>query len=272
MKSLSADKVWLGQLANILSNGSPRAARNHSTLDLVGSHLIVNMMTPVLTVPERKLSYRFMAAEAAWILSGSDKVSDIALWNKNISQFSDDGVKFFGAYGPKIQDQRQYVVRKLQEDPDTRQAGLTIWRENPPSTKDVPCTIAMFFSRRGDFLDSSVFMRSSDVWLGLPYDIFNFSMVTADICNLLNVANLASPQPGHAVLPGQLHLTMASSHLYERDFAAATSCLTSTADNQSLVPDDYWKGVLTNPVKLLSVLRETSPGDKFRWWDHGTTF
>ena len=274
MKHLNADRVWLSQLADIFANGSPRAARKLHTLDLVGSHIVVDMMTPVVTVAERKLSYRFMAAEASWILSGSDKVSGIAPWNKNISQFSDDGVTFFGAYGPKIQDQKQYVIRKLREDPDTRQAGLTIWRENPPQTKDVPCTIAMFFSRRGTFLDSNVFMRSSDAWLGLPYDIFNFSMVTVDICNSLNAANRMSPQApaASAILPGRLHLTMASSHLYERDFAAATACLRSTADNQNPVPDEYWRGGMVTTATRLAVLRETSPMDKFRWWDHAAPF
>src|SRR3546814_5271713 len=67
--------------------------------------------------------------------------SEIAPWNRHISQFSDDGVVFAGAYGPRINLQLDYVLNKLREDPDTRQAGLTIWRPNPQPSKDIPCKI-----------------------------------------------------------------------------------------------------------------------------------
>lgn len=252
-------RTWLDTLQDILANGHEVAPRGKLTKEIPQRTLVVDTRRPVLTVPERSLSYRFMAAEAYWILSGDDQVATIAPYNSRIKDFSDDGITFFGAYGPKIRDQLPYVVAKLLEDRDSRQAGLTIWRESPPPTKDVPCTVAIFFGIRNDCLNCHVFMRSSDVWLGVPYDVFTFSMLTHLVCGLLN-ESLASVQPG------QLYLTAASSHLYESNWADAKLCLSSLVKEQPLTPTAYWTG-LPGLVEGLKALRETKAGDPLRWWE-----
>jgi thymidylate synthase len=203
-----------------------------------------------------------MAAEAYWILSGDDSVAGIAPYNSRISEFSDDGERFFGAYGPKILGQLEYVVAKLKADHDTRQAGLTIWRENPPTTKDVPCTVAAFFSLRGMTLNAHVFMRSSDVWLGVPYDVFNFSMLAHLICGHLNDERAADD----VYSPGKLYLTAASSHLYETNWDDAKLCLSSQVLDQAETPKVLWndhKGLMA----WLKELRDTKPGHELRWWE-----
>lgn len=259
MLDLSAD--WVRTLREILDFGVPVSPRGQPTLELPQRTSVVNMRRPVLTVPDRRLNYRFMAAEAYWILTGDDRVDGIAPWNPNIAQFSDDGRVFFGAYGPKVVGQLGYVVKKLIADRDTRQAGLTIWRENPPETKDVPCTVAMFFSVRESVLNVHVFMRSNDVWLGFPYDVFNFSMIGHYVCAMLN-------DGGTRVVPGALFLTAASSHLYEAHFDAAKSILASHT-KRPMQPATPTK-LFNDPAELmrtLKMLRDTKPGDRLRWWE-----
>lgn len=220
-RPLDANKVWLSTLSQLIDYGHRVSPRRMETLEVLHNRIIMNMSMPVVTNQKRKLSYRFMAAEALWILTGEDRVSTIEKYNPAITQFSDDGEKFFGAYGPKIVSQVDYVVNKLVEDRDTRQAVLTIWRENPPVSKDIPCTVAMCFGIRDQWLHCHVFMRSSDAWLGLPYDVFNFSMVAAWIacCYNRRVPEMDS------VRLGNLYLTMASSHLYMRNLELARECL-----------------------------------------------
>ena len=157
MKDFS--RTWLDALNDILVNGDLVAPRGKLTKEIPQRTIVVNMRKPVLRVPDRSLSYKFMVAEAFWILSGDDRVETIAPYNSRIAEFSDDGERFFGAYGPKIVAQLPYIVEKLLADEDSRQAGLTIWRECPPNTKDVPCTVAIFFSIRGGKLNVHVFMR-----------------------------------------------------------------------------------------------------------------
>jgi thymidylate synthase len=252
--------------------GTEVSPRGKKTKELLHHTVEVDMRMPVLRVAERKLNYQFMAAEAFWILSGSDRLAEIAPWNKRIADYSDDGERMFGAYGPKVIGQVDYVVAKLLEDPDTRQAGLTIWRENPPKTKDVPCTVAMFFSLRTRTYDKAqqlhahVFMRSNDVWLGTPYDVFTFSMVAHLVCGRLNKARTALKTGEEPLSPGKLHLTAASSHLYEENWAAADFILRAEAGDQRLTPLPLY----TDPVALratLRDLRDTKPGDVLRWWE-----
>lgn len=256
------NKTWHDTLKTILDSGSLVSPRGKQTMEIPQHTVAVRMRTPVLTCQARALSYKFMAAEAYWILSGDSTVNGIAPWNKHIAQFSDDGDEFFGAYGPRIAQQLGYVVRKLISDRDTRQACLTIWRENPPATKDVPCTVALTASIRGGELNVHVFMRSSDVWLGLPYDVFNFSMLGHFICSRLNAA-------GMEVSPGTLYLTAASSHLYEPQWKTAQAIVDEPVSDQEqmLTPQKLFQDE-EYLMTTLRVLRETSPGDQLRWWEH----
>lgn len=269
----SATRAWSGTLEQLLTHGQAVAPRGQGTLELPQHTIAVDMLRPVVVAPTRKVSEKFLGAEAHWMLSGDNRVETIAPYNKNIAQFSDDGVTFFGAYGPKIADQIEYVVRKLFEDQDTRQAGLTLWRENPPATKDVPCTIAMFFSLRDGKLNSHVFMRSSDVWLGVPYDVFNFTMVAMLVMCRLNTFFAAQPAPyqgeerswPQVVMPGTLFLTAASRHLYDRNRADAKAVLAydSWDAPTGLVPRELW----LSERKLMQTLDAIRSGDRnARWW------
>lgn len=260
MKDFS--QTWLEAIHDVLANGELVAPRGKLTKELPQRTMVVDMRRPVLLVPERSLSYRFMAAEAYWILSADDTVAGIAPYNSRIAEFSDDGERFFGAYGPKIMAQLDYVVDKLKADPDTRQAGLTIWRENPPPTKDVPCTVAVFFSLRGMALNAHVFMRSSDIWLGVPYDVFNFSMLSHLVCGLLNNERASD----NVYAPGKLYLTAASSHLYELNWADAKLCLNTSVPDQPPTPKLLWNDYRAL-LHTLKELRDTKPGHELRWWE-----
>ena len=257
MQLISFNQVWRQALNDVLTRGQRVYPRGLETRELQHYAVEIDMRAPVLTLPERQLSYIFMAAEAYWILSGDNRVETIAAYNKNIAKFSDDGLTFFGAYGPRIASQLDYVVAKLIADPDTRQAGLTIWRESPPATKDTPCTVAIWCQLRGGRLQLHVFMRSSDLWLGLPYDVFNFSMLGCLLSARLKV------------LPGQLYLTAASSHLYSSNFKAALDCVDADhpeLNQPCLVPSEMYMDEMVL-MSTLDKLRTSHRGDELRWWE-----
>jgi thymidylate synthase len=261
---MNFDNYWRRQLGNVLLDGLEVSPRGKLTRELLHQSLAIDMRRPVLRNSFRKLDYRFMAAEAFWILSGDDTVAVIAPFNTKISEFSDDGKTFFGAYGPKIMAQLNYVVAKLNEDDLSRQAVLTVWRECPPPTKDVPCTVAISFTLREGKLNCHVFMRSSDLWLGLPYDVFNFSMLGHLVCARLNC--VAPTENFIPVEPGILHLTAVSSHIYEINWSAAAMCINQRLPAQRATPDMLYIGPATL-MATLDELRYTKPGDPRRWWE-----
>lgn len=201
----------LFELARAEPNAAPRGQR---TAEVLGASLkLTDARRCLLEWPERKLNYHFLVAEWWWIATGRRDVASIAPYCSEIAKFSDDGENFFGAYGPPWTSQAQYVVDKLRQDPDSRQALLTIWRQNPPETRDVPCTVAMQYLNRDGALHAIVTMRSSDCWLGLPYDVFNFSRLLAMVAGELRLQ------------VGSLQLNAGSFHLYERNRAAALALL-----------------------------------------------
>lgn len=222
--ALEATDAWIGLLGRVTQKGIMSSPRGMAIKELLGSQVQVNMQRPVVLVKERKLSYKFMAGEAWWILSGKNDVPSISRYCKRIADFSDDGEIFFGAYGPKISEQRNYVIRKLEEDPDSRQAVISIWRENPPETRDVPCTISVQWLIRDGFLHCIDTMRSNDVWLGFPYDVFNFSMLSWMILDELKWRN---GDRFKDLQLGTLFLNAGSHHIYARDLVKAEELLGS---------------------------------------------
>ena len=56
-------RTWLEAINDILTNGDPVAPRGKMTREIPQRTIVVNMRKPVLRVPDRSLSYKFMAAE-----------------------------------------------------------------------------------------------------------------------------------------------------------------------------------------------------------------
>lgn len=239
---------WIGLLDVILNHGQVTSPRGKKTKELLGFKSMIDMNQPVVSIKERALGYKFMAAEAAWIMSGDNRVNTIAPFSKAISNFSDDGILFFGAYGPRVRDQLGHVLQALSSDQDSRQAVITIWRPNPRASKDIPCTISCQFVIRGDKLHCFMNMRSSDAWLGVPYDWFNFSMLSAGVCLLLR-------EKGIKVGLGALHFYAASQHLYEDTWDKAGKCLTGEIlGDYAPIDLEYFSGYdhLVNHLWLLA--------------------
>jgi thymidylate synthase len=211
-------KQWLEQLRN-LTDGRPVAPRGLATYEQLDANIVLgDARFNIIDVPERKLNFRFMVAEWLWMSFGHSDVATIARYNPRIAAFSDDGLTFTGAYGPHIGAQRPRVLDKLRKDPATRQAVIEIPRPYNAvgPTKDEPCTLSFQFLARAHELHCIATMRSSDAWLGLPYDVFNFTQLQAEVAGELGLAC------------GWFSLRMGSSHLYESNAHDAMRCLIPT--------------------------------------------
>src|ERR1700741_864816 len=104
-KANTANQVWYQMIHDIVNGGMFSSPRDKPCKELLGHRVIVSLQYPVIVEPLRKMGYRFMAASAAWMLTGDNRVETIRPYSSTIADFSDDGKTFFGAYGPKIRDQ-----------------------------------------------------------------------------------------------------------------------------------------------------------------------
>lgn len=158
--------------------------------------------------PDRKFSLPFACAEATLLFDPSNYVETIAFFNQRMRRFSDDGVHLYGDYGKRIAHYLPDLVRKLREDPSTRQAIIPILRIDDirAETKDFPCTSLLHFLIRDQKLHLFVSMRSNDLYWGTGYDVFVFTVLQEILANELDIEL------------GSYYHTVHSLHVYERHF------------------------------------------------------
>lgn len=243
---MQVNQDYLDLVAEIIDFGHDVICRGYRTREIMNQSTVINMNQPLITLTGRKLGYKFACAEAGWILEGDNRVLSIEPYSKIIKNFSDDGCFFFGAYGPKIIDQLEYIGRTFKADLMSRQAVINIWREKPPVSKDIPCTLNVQFLIRPDKehncfrLFTTVNMRSSDIWLGIPYDWFTFSMVSAYVAlylrKILDMKNLYL---------GTLTNVSGSRHLYEDAFGYTAEHLVELINAKEMILDFTY-----NPLNL----------------------
>lgn len=226
------NQVWKQKVKEVFDLGQVAKPRDLYVTEVLNGTYTVPMPA-YLSLKDRKVNKAFMFAEAAWIISGSNRLSDITPYMARYSQFSDDGLFLKGAYGPKVVDQLPYVVDSLLKDRDTRQAVLTTWRERPGPSKDVPCTLSMQFLIRNNKLNLIVNMRSHDIVLGFTYDVFTFSMVAEAVRLLLGQKNGPYCELGH------LYVNAGSLHLYEDYYDRARQWLDAKEEDLSIQRDVF---------------------------------
>lgn len=154
------------------------------------------------------------AAETAWQFLGTtcpDFILEHApkLWEK----FVEDG-ELKAAYGYRWRenfgrDQIELALEALAADPTNRQIYISSWDPatdglgQPNQPKNIPCPVGFTVNVVDNQVHMSVFIRSSDIFVGLPYDVMSYALTLDAIASSLNKA------------PGSLHITMAHAHLYQ---------------------------------------------------------
>lgn len=139
----------------------------------------------IVRSPLRKMSMRYAVGELLWYASGQPTLKGIENFTKAWRRMSDDGETVNSNYGEKIQNyygfnQLEYVEKCLEKDELSRQAVIHIkpakdYIKSP--TKDMPCTLTLQFFVRDGKLHLTVNMRSNDIWMGFPYDCFQFCLL-----------------------------------------------------------------------------------------------
>lgn len=174
-------------------------------IDEVFSATVSNPRDRWLSVPGRNSSALAAIGETFWVLAGRNDVEFMQrLLPKNAGKFSDDGVTWRAAYGPRIyaHGQLDSVIDRLRKNPNTRQAYLTLYDpaldsdqglekfhpEGKAVTKDMVCNFALAFNIKDNKLNMTVFNRSQDVLWGMStINFIEFSIVQEIVANILHV-------------------------------------------------------------------------------------
>lgn len=223
-------EMWEAALESVMA-GSTCAAHGDPTLERVGwAGRLLNPDRATLLSPTRRFDPAYASAELLWYLSGEKSVARMLPYAPQYGKFAGpDGDADGYAYGWRFEnnpgfematrtadgwgfaDQFDALVELLVKHPDTRQGVVTVYDSgdlvnaiNGESWR-VPCTICLNFNLRHGRLHLGAYMRSNDVWLGLPYDVWCFTAIQRV------VAARVGADLGH-----YCH-HVGSLHVYERD-------------------------------------------------------
>jgi len=144
-----------------------------------------NPMDNHIVNKEREWNLKYAQSEWMWYMSGDpsvEKLGDIygkipKIWKR----MADEKGLVNSNYGYQMyrNDQLYYVAAKLAENPNTRQAAISIYdcKEHGLYKTDTPCTYAIQFTVLNNRLNMSVYMRSNDLWYGFCNDQYQFSCI-----------------------------------------------------------------------------------------------
>lgn len=174
-----ADTLFENVIAAMQDVDDPNVAKEIVNANLVLLDPTRNTMCQCL----RKMPIRYAIGELLWYDSRNNTAKAIEPFSTFWKRIQNEDGTVNSNYGHCIHDkfdfdQWNFVKDLLKKDPTSRQAIMHIKEPrnllvNP--TKDVNCTIALQFLIRNGALHMITTMRSNDVWLGLPYDVFNFT-------------------------------------------------------------------------------------------------
>lgn len=251
-------KEYLDGLRHIVNNGwmKPTRAkidgRNISALSVFGYQMRFDLTAgfPILTT--KHVSFKNVATELMWLVSGSTNIkflqdNNCKIWDAWADERGEVGTTYgfqwrnFGGTGT---DQLRNVIGGILEAKEDTTASIsrrlivTAW--NPAQMEGVklpPCHILFQFNvRKGIFLDCMMTQRSADVFLGVPYNIASYALLT----NIIAKAT--------QLLPGDLVIGFGDLHIYENHLSQVTEQLTRqpkplpwlNVKQASLFPDN-WK-------------------------------
>ena len=237
----SLDDLMRRVVGRLLSTGTEVSPTRGEALELTGASL--ELTNPLARLSRSETRGRLFSAigELFWYLSGTNSSEQITYYIPQYEHEIENG-GIYGGYGPRLLNwdginQLRNVVDLLRVRPESRRAAMQIFdrRDINEDHLEIPCTCTMQFLVREGHLQMMVYMRSNDAYLGLPHDIFAFTMLQEIVAGCLNVP------------PGKYCHFVGSLHLYSRNKADAEAFLAEGWQSNLVMPPmpngDQWEEI-----------------------------
>ena len=215
-------RQFLGLMDLILTSGTPKADRTGTgTRSIFGHQMRFDLADGFPLITTKKLHLRSIIHELLWFLRGDTNVRYL---NDNRVSIWDEWADKQGELGPvyghqwrswptadgKSIDQIQQVVDQIRANPDSRR--LIVSALNVGQIEEMalpPCHMMFQFYVADGRLSCQLYQRSADVFLGVPFNIASYSLLT------LMVAQVTG------LLPGEFVHTFGDAHLYDNHMEQA---------------------------------------------------
>ncbi len=193
-------KTYLKLLQHILQNGETKSDRTGTgTLSVFGYQMRFNLADGFPLVTTKKLHMKSIVHELLWFLNGD---TNIAYLNNNGVSIWDEWADENGNLGPvygkqwrswptadgRYIDQLSEIIQHIKENPDSRRLIVSAWNVGELDKMALaPCHALFQFYVASNRLSCQLYQRSADVFLGVPFNIASYALLThmvAAQCNL----------------------------------------------------------------------------------------
>lgn len=221
-------------LKETLRNGERKTTRNGVVQSIFGCMInFKEIATSFPLITTKKMFFRGIVEELLWFLRGSTNAlelrqKNIHIWDGNSTREYLDSIGLDypeGELGPiygwqwrkfgkdyedtksadtKGVDQIKYIIEELMKDTNSRRAVLSGW--NPTDLQKMalpPCHILYIFHKSSKGLSCHMTLRSSDLFLGLPFNIASTALLTQIFAHVLHIP------------ANEITLSICDAHIYE---------------------------------------------------------
>jgi thymidylate synthase len=220
---------YLQLLQHIIDKGTDKADRTGTgTRSVFGYQMRFDLSEGFPVVTTKKLHLRSIIHELLWFLKGETntaylKENGVSIWD----EWADDQGELGPVYGKQwrswegadgqVIDQISWLLSEIKRNPDSRRLIVSAWNvADLPKMALMPChTMFQFYVADGK-LSCQLYQRSADVFLGVPFNIASYALLThmiAQVCDLE---------------PGDFVHSFGDVHLYNNHFEQAQLQLTRT--------------------------------------------
>lgn len=213
---------YLKLLVEILQNGKTKPSRGiHDLKSIFGYQLRFDLRQgyPLLTTKE--MPFKLLMHENLWFISGTSQVDylhehNIKYWDGFLDENNDLG-RIYGVQwrhwrrpdGTEV-DQLQWAIDEINNNPDSKAIIVNAW--NAGELKEMrlpPCHTMFQFDVTKGKLRLQLYQRSSDVFLGLPFNIAQYAMILQMVAHLTGLE------------ARELIISIGNAHLYKNHIDAA---------------------------------------------------
>jgi len=220
---------YLDLMRHVLEHGTRKSDRTGTgTLSVFGAQLRFDLAEGFPLVTTKKLHLKSIVHELLWFLRGDTNVrylreNGVSIWD----EWADANGELGPVYGHQWRswptpdgghvDQIAQVLAEIKRNPDSRRLMVSAW--NPadiPKMALAPCHALFQFYVADGRLSCQLYQRSADVFLGVPFNIASYALLTLMVAQVCGLA------------PGDFVHTFGDTHLYLNHLDQAREQLTRT--------------------------------------------
>ncbi len=191
---------YLELLDHILQNGESKNDRTGTgTLSIFGYQMRFDLSKGFPLVTTKKLHIRSIVYELLWFLSGDTNIrylndNGVSIWN----EWADNNGDLGPVYGKQWRswstpnndtiDQISNLLVNIRKNPDSRRHIISAWNVNDVENMALPpCHCLFQFYVSNNKLSCHLYQRSADVFLGVPFNIASYALLTHMIAHVSNL-------------------------------------------------------------------------------------